>query len=222
MVNGGITQARDPSQAATHSNGHMNEKFMPLQANQARSKAASMPHSEALKNILVELQADLHVNGALDLAEDIKEILRSPARPSPTPHQIAVYLMSKMEAKDGTPIQWRIPGQKYPQIIRATRVILEHVLRKNVVLEGTPRGHEVKIDIREAATDLMACQGGAEGTQSSTQSDSQPSTYPDTDAQTTPRSKRFCRGLDVTPTQGRGDGTSRGSSSPLVQSRPRT
>ena len=99
-----------------------------------------MSRAETLRDTLVALQADLCIQGALTLADQIKATLSSPARPLPTPHQIAVDLMSGMMAKDGTPIQWRVPrpGQKYPQIIRATRVILEHVLRKKVVLEGTP------------------------------------------------------------------------------------
>ena len=142
-----------------------------------------MSRAETLRDTVVALQADLCIQGALTLADQIKATLSSPARPLPTPHQIAVDLMSGMMAKDGTPIQWRVPspGQTYPQIIRATRVILEHVLRKKVVLEGAPRGNEVKIDIQGAAADLVARQGGAASTQSSTHSDSQPSVYPDTD-----------------------------------------
>ena len=127
----------------------------------------SMARNETLRDMLVALQADLCIQGALTVVDEIKATLSSPTRPLPTPHQIAVNLMSGMMAKDGTPIQWRVPrpGQKYPQIIRATRVIMEHNLRK-VVLEGTPRGNEVKVDIQGAAADLVARQGGVTGTQS--------------------------------------------------------
>ena len=178
-----------------------------------------MASTETLRDTLVALQADLCIQGALTAANQIKATLSSPIRPLPTSHQVAVDLMSKMMARDGTPIQWRIPrpGQKYPLIIRATRVILEHILRKKVVLEGTPRGNEVKVDIQGAAADLVARQGGITSTQSSTQSDSQPSTYPDTDTQTTPKSKGYSSSVEVTPIHRRRLGQPDRSLSPLAR-----
>ena len=68
-----------------------------------------MSRAETLRDMLVALQADLCIQGALTLADEIKASLSAPTRPLPTPHQIAVNLMSGMMAKDGTPIQWKVP-----------------------------------------------------------------------------------------------------------------
>ena len=58
-----------------------------------------MSRAETLKDMLVALQADLCIQGALTLADEIKTSLSSPARPLPTPHQIAVNLMSRNDGK---------------------------------------------------------------------------------------------------------------------------
>ena len=54
----------------------------------------NVSRTETLKDMLVALQADLCIQGALIIADEIKATLSSPARPLPTPHQIAVNLMS--------------------------------------------------------------------------------------------------------------------------------
>ena len=85
------------------------------------SKMANVWDTANIRDVLAALQADICIDRAVSLVSNIKEKPSSTTRPLPTPHQVAVELMSGMVTANGSQVQWRVPkpGQKYPPSFRA-------------------------------------------------------------------------------------------------------
>ena len=102
-------------------------------------------------------QADLDTKAAVTLVQELERDRQTAVRPLPTPNQVALALMTGMKTITGHPIHWPVirSGQRYAPIIRATRFMLERIFKKKVILEGTPRGNEIGIEITKIAADIM-------------------------------------------------------------------
>ena len=102
-------------------------------------------------------QADLDTNAAISLVQKLERDRQTAVRPLPTPSQVALALMTGMRTATGGLIHWPVirSGQRYAPIIRATRFMLERIFKKRVILEGTPRGNEMGIEVIKIAANIM-------------------------------------------------------------------
>ena len=102
-------------------------------------------------------QADLKTKAAVALVQKLERDRQTAVRPLPTPNQVTLALMTGMRTMTGRPIHWPVirSGQRYAPIIRATRFMLERIFKTEVILEGTPRGNEIGIEITKIAADIM-------------------------------------------------------------------
>ena len=94
-------------------------------------------------------QADLDTKAAVALVQELGRDRQTAVRPLPTPNQVAMALMTGMKTATGRSIHWPVirSGQRYAPIIRATMFMLECIFKKKVILEGTPRGNKIGIEI---------------------------------------------------------------------------
>ena len=69
--------------------------------------------------------------------------------------------MSEM-TKLGGPAQWPVSrsGQKYAPMVRATRIRLEHILQNRLIMEGRPRGTEIRVEIHTHAWEITKIRSG--------------------------------------------------------------
>ena len=101
-------------------------------------------------------QADLDTKAAVALVQELERDRQTVVRPIPTPDQVALTLITGIKTIAGRPIHWPIvrSGQRYALIIRATRLMLERIFKNKIILEGTPRGTEIDIEITKIAADI--------------------------------------------------------------------
>ena len=102
-----------------------------------------------LAETLVSLRADLDVQHAVTVTRDMAMEIASPLSSKNEPTEIATRLMKSLRSSNGGHIRWPNLkyGQKYTPIIRAVRVMVEHITGLKLTLEGILKGRQVLVEI---------------------------------------------------------------------------
>ena len=94
-------------------------------------------------------QADLDTKAAVALVQELERDRQTAVRPLPTPNQVALALMTGHDDYRRTtdPLAGHSVGAKVCTDNQGNKVHAGTGFKKKVILEGTPRGNEIGIDI---------------------------------------------------------------------------